>query len=84
MVEPLSYRNQIIQKIAKNLSGEVYVKVLIDFEGKVISAEPTKGQVEFFEVSTEAAKKARFKPTTLSGKPTKVSGVIVYRFTKQF
>lgn len=67
-------------KTAKKLSGQVYVKVLIDYSGNIISAEPIKGDAEFFEVSVEAAKKAKFPPTTLSGKPAKLVGTIIYNF----
>lgn len=67
-------------KTAKKLSGQVYVKVLIDYSGNVISAEPIKGDAEFFDVSVEAAKKAKFPTTTLSGKPAKLVGTIIYNF----
>lgn len=66
----------------RKVSGQVFVKVLIDYDGNVISAEATKGAIELFEVSVEAAKKAKFTPTTLSGKPVKVSGVIIYNFVR--
>jgi len=66
----------------KRISGQVTVKVIIDFDGLVIFAEAIKGIAELFEVSVEAAKKAKFSPTLLSGKPVKVSGVIVYDFVK--
>lgn len=65
----------------KNLKGEVHIKVLIAENGDVISAEPTKGLKELFDVSIEAAKAAKFQSFTLSGKPTKRSGLIVYKFS---
>ncbi len=64
------------------ISGQVFVKVLIDYDGNVIFAEAIKGPIELFKVSVEAAKKAKFTPTTLSGKPIKVSGVIIYNFVR--
>ncbi|MBA3600028.1 MAG: energy transducer TonB [Acidobacteria bacterium] len=64
----------------QKLKGEIHIKVLIDENGGVISAEAIKGLKELFDVSVKAAKTAKFKPSTLSGKPTKRSGVIVYRF----
>ena len=64
----------------KKLSGLVRVKILIDVDGKVISAEGFEGHPEFFEAAIKAAKKAKFKPTILSDKPVKVAGVLVYRF----
>ncbi len=65
----------------QKLKGEVHIKVLIAENGKVISAEAMKGLKELFDVSIKAAKTAKFQPFTLSGKPTKRSGVIVYRFS---
>lgn len=66
----------------KKISGQVSVKVIIGFDGQVIFAEAVKGATELFDASVEAAKKARFAPTTLSGKPVKVSGVIIYNFVR--
>lgn len=65
----------------QKLKGEVHIKVLIAENGEVISAEAIKGLKELFDVSVKAAKAAKFQPFTLSGKPTKRSGVIVYRFS---
>ena len=64
----------------QKLSGEVYIKVLISENGEVISAEALKGVKELFDASVKAAKSAKFSALTLSGKPTKRSGVIVYKF----
>ncbi|HEX8287836.1 MAG TPA: energy transducer TonB [Pyrinomonadaceae bacterium] len=65
----------------QNLKGEVHIKVLIGENGEIISAEAVKGNKELFDVSVNAAKKAKFQPFTLSGKPTKRSGIIVYKFS---
>lgn len=65
----------------QKLKSEVHIKVLIAENGEVISAEATKGLKELFDVSIKAAKRAKFQPFTLSGKPTKRSGVIVYKFS---
>jgi len=64
----------------KKLSGMVSVKVLVDIDGKVISAEGFEGHQEFFGAAIEVAKKTKFKPTKLSGKPVKVAGVLIYQF----
>jgi TonB family protein len=64
----------------KNAYGKVTVKVIIDFDGQVISAKAIEGPTELFAASVEAAKKARFFKTLFSGKPVKVSGVITYNF----
>lgn len=65
----------------QKLKGEVHIKVLIAENGEVISAEPIRGVKELFDVSVKAAKRAKFQSFTLSGKPTKRSGVIIYRFS---
>lgn len=65
----------------QKLKGEVHVKVLIGENGEVISAEAVKGNHELFDASIKAAKTAKFQPFTLSGKPTKRTGIIVYKFS---
>lgn len=62
------------------LSGMVTVEVVIDEMGKVISAQATGGPAALREVAVQAALKARFSPTKLSGQPVKVSGLINYKF----
>lgn len=64
----------------KRASGAVAVQVLIDENGKIISACAIKGARELHRAAEWAALQAQFSPTTLSGKPVKVSGVIVYNF----
>jgi TonB family protein len=61
-------------------SGIVTVEVVVDEMGKVISAVATAGPALLRDVSVQAALKARFSPTKLSGQPVKVSGLINYKF----
>ncbi|HET8783405.1 MAG TPA: energy transducer TonB [Pyrinomonadaceae bacterium] len=61
-------------------SGVVVVQVLIDENGKVISARAVSGHPDLREVSEEAASRAEFEPTKLAGQPVKVTGVIQYNF----
>ena len=61
--------------------GVVTVDVVLDETGKVISANASSGPAMLREPAVQAALKARFSPTKLSGQPVKVSGVINYRFT---
>jgi TonB family protein len=63
------------------VGGIVSVQVVVDETGKVISAEATGGPPALREVAMQAALKARFSPTTLSGQPVKVTGLINYKFT---
>lgn len=60
--------------------GTFKVKVVIDEEGKVISALPHSGVAAFMKDSVNAAKKSVFKPTLVCGKPIKVVGIIEYNY----
>jgi protein TonB len=60
--------------------GTVSVDVVLDESGKVVSAVATSGPTILREAAVQAARRARFSPTKLSGQPVKVSGVINYKF----
>ena len=60
--------------------GLVSVDVIIDTNGKVISARATSGNPLLQQAAVQAALQAKFSPTTLSGQPVKVSGTINYSF----
>jgi TonB family protein len=62
------------------IAGVVIVQVVLDETGKVISAQSTDGPPPLREAAVQAARKARFSPTKLSGQPVKVTGVINYKF----
>lgn len=66
--------------IAVRAQGKVDVQVLIDENGKVISAKAVSGNPLFRDAAERAARIARFTPTKLSDVPVKVTGVIVYNF----
>ena len=61
-------------------AGTVSVDVVLDESGKVVSAVATSGPPILRDAAVQAALKARFSPTKLSGQPVKVSGVINYKF----
>src|ERR1051326_851296 len=63
------------------VQGIVSVDVVLDESGKVISANASSGPAMLRDAAVQAALKARFSPTKLSGQPVKVSGVINYKFT---
>lgn len=65
---------------AAKASGAVYVEVLVDEQGNVISAVAVSGDPLLRASAEEAAKGAKFSPTLLSGTPVKVKGVLVYNF----
>ncbi len=62
-------------------SGLVMVEVVVDENGRVISAQATSGPAILRESAVLAALKARFSSTKLSGQPVKVAGVINYKFS---
>jgi TonB family protein len=62
------------------VGGLVSVDVVVDESGKVISAVATSGPAVLRDVAVQAALRARFSPTRLSGQPVKVSGLINYKF----
>lgn len=63
------------------MSGVVSVEVVVDEIGKVISARAINGPSALREAAVQAALRARFTPTKLSGQPVKVTGSIDYKFT---
>jgi TonB family protein len=62
-------------------SGTVSVEVVVDENGKVISAQATGGPQALRDAAIQAALKAKFSPTMLSGSPVKVTGEINYKFS---
>lgn len=68
---------------AAGASGLVNVQVTIDETGKVVSAKAIDGHLLLRQAAEKAARNADFNPTLLSGKPVKVTGVIVYKFAAQ-
>ncbi len=66
---------------AVNVSGEVSVMVVINENGDVIDAQIISGHPLLRYYVLKAAKRSKFAPVVLSGKPVQVSGVIIYRFS---
>ncbi|MGI8638531.1 MAG: tetratricopeptide repeat protein [Pyrinomonadaceae bacterium] len=67
---------------ANRITGTVSVRVTINENGTVAFACAIKGAMELQQASENAAYQSRFSPTLLDGKPVKVSGVIIYNFTR--
>jgi periplasmic protein TonB len=63
--------------------GAVNVQILIDENGRVISAHAVAGNAMLAHAAEEAALRARFTPTILNNQPVKVQGVITYNFVLQ-
>lgn len=62
------------------VSGTVIVYIQVDETGRVVEAKPLCGHPTLAQASVEAARRARFSPTLLSGRPVRVYGVITYNF----
>ena len=68
---------------AAHASGTVVVQVVIDERGCVVSARAVSGHPLLQQAAIEAAHRACFTPTLLSGQPVKVTGVITYNFVAE-
>lgn len=62
------------------MMGVVVVEVVIDVNGKVISARAVSGPSLLQQAAVQAAYQAKFSPTLLSDQPVKVVGTINYNF----
>jgi protein TonB len=65
------------------IQGPVTVQILVDEQGRVLTAQPLSGHPTLLAAAKEAALRARFTPTKLSGQPVKVQGLITYNFVLQ-
>lgn len=63
--------------------GPVVVQVVVDEQGRVLSAKATNGHPLLRNSAEQAALRARFTPTMLGGQPVRVTGVITYNFVLQ-
>jgi TonB family protein len=62
------------------IEGVVEIDVMIDENGRVVSAKAISGPASLRDSAVEAAQRAKFTPSKLSGQPVKVTGKIVYNF----
>jgi len=65
---------------AARASGAVLIQVLIGEDGRVEDAQVISGHQLLREAALAAAKRWKFRPTTLSGVPVKVQGVLTFNF----
>jgi protein TonB len=65
---------------AARAQGTVTVQIVVDEKGDVVSAVAVSGHPLLQPAGVEAARRAKFEPTTVCGQPVKVSGVITYNF----
>ena len=78
----LSLPKPVYPEEAKRIkvSGRVTVRVVVDENGKVTSAQATDGPLPLREAAEAAARQATFAPTTKDGITVKVAGTLTYDF----
>jgi TonB family protein len=62
------------------LTGRITVKVLVDENGKVVSAVAQNGPAALREAAEAAARQATFPPMVKDGITVRVSGTLTYDF----
>jgi len=62
------------------ISGSVFVRVIIDETGKVISAQALCGPTELVAAAEKAISNWQFVPTRISGRPVKISTIVSSNF----
>lgn len=65
---------------AVGASGTVNVEITIDENGDVLEAKAISGHPLLWAESVKSALKSKWKPVELSGKPVKVSGILVFNY----
>src|SRR5215217_1008547 len=80
----VSKPNAVLSEEAKRLklSGRITVKVIVDENGKVVSAQAQNGPVALREAAEAAAREATFTPVTQDGITVRVIGTLTYDFPK--
>lgn len=67
----------------RNISGEVFVNVLIDESGEFAEASIKSGHPLFHQAALKAVHQTRTAPILLGGEFMKVRGVLVYQFDNE-
>ncbi len=78
----ISLPKPVYSEEAKRLkaSGRITVRVMVDENGKVISAQAMNGPAVLREAAEAAARQAIFPPTTQDGITVKITGTLTYDF----
>ena len=76
LVQPPLPQHTVVPKAGSTVN----VQVTIDENGNVIAASAASGHPLLRAAAVQAARSSTFTPTTLSGQPVKVTGVISYNF----
>ena len=67
--------------VKSHIGGRIVVDVVIDVDGKVVSAKASSGQQMLRQAGEDAALKSKFKPTMVGNQAVKAKGYIIYNFT---
>jgi TonB family protein len=78
----ISMPKAVMSEEAKRLklTGRITVKVLVDENGKVVSAVAQNGPAALREAAEAAAREATFEPVTQGGITVRVTGTLTYNF----
>lgn len=70
--------------IARNarITGVVTVYLEVDEQGAVTAINRTDGPQMLRQAAVDAARKWKFKPTVIDGKPVRIMGFINFNFTQ--
>lgn len=66
--------------LINNITGEVAVEVEVDKKGKVKKARPVGGPEPLHKAAVKAARKARFEPVAVNGRPVNSRASLTYMF----
>jgi TonB family protein len=68
---------------AAKASGTVTVEVIVDETGNVVAAKAVSGHPLLQAAAVNAARQAKFTPTSVNGEPTRINGYLTYNFVAQ-
>ena len=69
------------QALQSGMQGDVIFVILVDEEGKIVSANPIEGNPLLVAVSTDALRQFRFRPYLLNSVPVQVETQLEYKFS---
>lgn len=67
---------------AEGISGAVQVSVVLDKQGKIVSAAAYSGHPELKKYALKAVKKSKFKRIIRCGMPIKINGGVIFNFVR--
>lgn len=84
----LDEKKEIVKQVAPVVSGsrsvlhgQVYVRVIVDKNGRVENAKALRGIDEYYDkISEDAAKKFVFKPGKINGRSVKFQTMLLFKF----